>query len=48
MISSEEYLRDPCGASSLPLWKTEQMEIPVNITVVREDQYTALAALLIR
>lgn len=39
MISREEYLRNPCGASSLPFWKTEQMEIPENLSVYREDQF---------
>lgn len=39
MISREDYLRNPCGASSLPFWKTEQMELPSNLSVYREDQF---------
>lgn len=37
--SKEEYLKDPCGASSLPFWKTEQLEIPENIYIFRDDEF---------
>ena len=39
-ISRKEYLADPCTASSLPFWKTEQVEIPAGINVYREDELT--------
>ena len=34
----EEYLSDPCGASSLPYWKTVSMSIPEGITIIRDDR----------
>ena len=34
-----EYLRDPCGASSLPFWKTERIAIPAHMRVVRDADY---------
>ena len=42
-ITAEEYLKDPCGASSLPFWKTEQTEIPQGMQIVPEDQFDAAA-----
>ena len=42
-ITAEEYMKDPCGASSLPFWKTEQTEIPQGMQIVPEDQFDAAA-----
>lgn len=39
-MNAEEYVRDPCGASSLPFWKAESLVIPEGITVCREDRYS--------
>lgn len=36
-----QYLADPCRASSLPFWKTECFSIPEQIAVVRDDEYSA-------
>ncbi len=36
-MNAEEYLRDPCRASSLPFWKTEQMKDMPGVSVIRED-----------
>ncbi|WP_373736312.1 GNAT family N-acetyltransferase [Bacteroides heparinolyticus] len=38
-MNSEEYLNDPCGASSLPFWKTKKVIIPEHIAVLREDLF---------
>ena len=38
-LSTEEYLRNPCRASSLPFWKTEQFEIPESVCIYREDEF---------
>ena len=38
-MDRETYLRDPCLASALPFWKTEQVRIPENIRVIREDLF---------
>ena len=35
----EEYLTDPCGASSLPYWKTETVTVPPGIRIVRDDAF---------
>lgn len=35
----ETYWNDPCGASSLPYWKTETVTVPPNIRVVRDDVF---------
>ena len=32
-----EYLLDPCGASSLPLWKTNAVAVPDDLLILRED-----------
>lgn len=40
-INREEYLTDPCRASSLPFWKTERLAVPDRLFVVREDQMPA-------
>ena len=38
-MTKEEYLNNPCAASSLPFWKTEQVLIPENILVIRDDEF---------
>ena len=40
-MNREEYLTDPCRASSLPFWKTEQIAVPDQLSIVREDQMPA-------
>ena len=36
---TKEYLDNPCATSSLPFWKTMQIELPENISVFREDEF---------
>ena len=38
-MTPEEYLRDPCRASSLPFWKAEQTILPPNMSVIRDDRF---------
>ena len=38
-ISREEYLRNPCRASSLPYWKTKKTVVPDNMLVIRDDVF---------
>ena len=38
-VNREEYLRDPCGASSLPWWKGPGPALAEDIRVVREDAF---------
>ncbi len=37
-----DYLADPCGASSLPFWKTERVTPPAGVLVLRDDAFAAL------
>ena len=41
MMRAEEYIQDPCRASALPFWKTEQVRVPESISVLREDKFIA-------
>lgn len=38
-MERDEYLKNPCGMSSIPLWKTKQMEIPDSIRIVHNDDF---------
>lgn len=40
-IDLKEYLRSPCSASSLPYWKSKQIQIPSDILVVHDKDYKA-------
>ena len=40
-MNKEAYLADPCGASALPLWKTERIRIPEGMRVIRDDRFDA-------
>ena len=36
-MTEEEYIIDPCRASSLPFWKTEEIKVPEHLLIVRDD-----------
>ena len=36
-MDRKTYLLDPCGASSLPFWKTNSVSIPDDLLILRED-----------
>ena len=36
-MDKSTYLLDPCGASSLPFWKTNSISIPDDLLILRED-----------
>ena len=36
-MEKAHYLHDPCGASSLPFWKTNSIFIPDDLLILRED-----------
>lgn len=42
-MNAEAYLADPCGASSLPFWKTGRIAVPEQTRIVRDDAYDAAA-----
>lgn len=37
------YISDPCGASALPLWKTNTVTVPDGMLVVRDDAFVGSA-----
>ena len=39
-MNAEQYLANPCGASSLPYWKTEHFVMPEGICVCRDDAFS--------
>ena len=40
-MNLQDYLTDPCRASSLPYWKACSVTVPAHITVVRDDKFSA-------
>ena len=40
-MDAAAYSKDPCGASSLPFWKTECVSLPAHLCVLRDDAYSA-------
>ena len=38
-MTKEEYLSNPCKASSLPFWKTQTFSVSPSIQVIRDDLY---------
>ena len=36
-MEKETYLADPCRASSLPFWKTNSIQVPEGLLILRED-----------
>ena len=40
-LSAEEYLLDPCGASSLAFWKAGSIRPPAGMLMIRDDQFDA-------
>lgn len=41
MLSLDEYLANPCRASSIPYWKARQITVPSNIRIVHRDDFEA-------
>ena len=41
-MSPEQYLSNPCKASSLPFWKTNIISLPPSMSVVRDDLFPGL------
>ena len=41
-MKPEEYRKDPCGAFSLPFWKTNTVEIPPSVVIVRDDVFSGV------
>ena len=36
MLSLQSYLNDPCGAASIPYWKSKRIVVPENMKIVHE------------
>ena len=43
-MDMKTYMLDPCGASSLPFWKTNAIAIPDDLLILRADDPRLLAA----
>ena len=41
VVSREEYIKDPCEASSLAFWKAESFDVPKGVRIYREDEFDA-------
>lgn len=41
MITIQQYLKNPCGESSLPYWKAKIFKLPENMEIVHEDSFDA-------
>ena len=41
-MNPEQYLSNPCKASSLPFWKTNLISLPPSMLVVRDDLFPGL------
>ena len=41
-MNPEQYLSNPCKASSLPFWKTNIISLPPSMSVVRDDLFPGL------
>ena len=44
-MDASTYFSDPCGASSLPYWKTNSIPVPVDLLILRDDDPRLSAAL---
>lgn len=40
MISLEEYLQDPCGSLSIPLWKWRSMTVPPDMKILHDRDFS--------
>ena len=38
-MNPDDYKQDPCGMSSLPFWKTNNISIPPSMMILRDDQF---------
>ena len=38
-LSVENYMMDPCAASTLPYWKAVSIAVPEGMKVVRDDEF---------
>jgi len=38
-LDASEYLKNPCGMSSLPFWKMQHTVIPDNMVILRDDSF---------
>ena len=39
MITKEEYLKNPCSASSIPYWKAKSIAVPDSMKILHQDEY---------
>lgn len=39
MISTEQYLADPCRAASIPLWKVQRITLPKDTQILHDEEF---------
>lgn len=39
MLTKEQYLADPCRASSIPYWKAKSITVPRGMNILHHDEY---------
>ena len=40
-VKLQEYIQNPCRASSLPYWKTKTISVPAGMLIAHDEQYQA-------
>ena len=38
-INLQDYIQNPCRVSSLPFWKTKNIDVPADMLIVHDEQY---------
>ncbi len=38
MLTKEQYIADPCRASSVPYWKAKNLTIPEGMLILHQDE----------
>ncbi len=39
MINKNDYLQNPCRASSIPYWKASKVSVPDNVTILHQEDF---------
>lgn len=42
MVNKAEYLKNPCGESSIPYWKTKAISVPAGMKILHETEFDKL------
>lgn len=42
MVNKADYLKNPCGESSIPYWKTKAISVPAGMKILHETEFDKL------